>query len=280
MNADDVEISSPDKILFPGAGITKQEVADYYARIADRMLPHLACRPLTLRHYPQGIEEDGFFQKQAPNHFPDFIPRMDMPVKGDDRDTIKMATAVNKASLVYFADQNVIEFHMSLSTEDRPEKPDQMIFDLDPSDDFGKVREVAFALKDILDKRQWTHYLKLTGSRGVHIHVPLHPDQDFDTVKNLAHEIAQALNEATPKITTLEQRKDKRGDKVFIDYLRNDYAMTAIAPYSIRALKNAPLAAPIGWDELHSKDITPQSYTLENIFYPLSQLKSDPWANF
>lgn len=195
-----------------------------------------------------------------------------------------MISADEAVDLVYFAGQDVIELHMGLFQAEALEKPDQMIFDLDPSDDdFEKVRKTAFALKDLMDKQEITTFVKTTESHGLHIHVPLKPKNNFDTVKETARKIAEKLNETCPELTTLEQRKNKHGNKVFIDYLHNDYGMTTIAPYSPRAHKGAPLATPIGWEELKDKlkdnKLGPQTYRIDNILRRLSQ-KSDPWENF
>ena len=280
MKTEKIEISHPDKILFPQAELTKADIASYYKRIADYMLPHIKDRPLTLRHYPHGIDESGFFHKHAPDHFPEFVERLDVSMKSKGGENMKMASADEAADLVYFAGQNVIELHMGLARKYDLEIPDQIIFDLDPSDnDFEKVRKTAFALKDILDERDLPSFLKTTGSRGVHIHIPIKPEKKFDEVKKAVRKLAETLHDTCPDLTTLESRKKKRGDKVFIDYLRNDYGMTAIAPYSLRALKGAPIATPIDWEELKDRELGPQSYTLENIFRRLPQ-KADPWKKF
>lgn len=280
MKAKKVEISHPDKILFPDAGISKDDLAEYYKRIADTTLPHIKDRPLTLKRYPERIDKGGFFNKHIPDHFPDFVERLDVPMRSKGGKNMKMASADEAADLVYFAGQDVIELHMGLSQKDSLEKPDQIIFDLDPSDnDFEKVRKTAFALKNILDDMDLPSFVKTTGSRGVHIHIPIQPEKKFEEVKDAARKLAEKLHGNCPDLTTLENRKNKRGDKVFLDYLRNDYGMTAIAPYSLRALKGAPVATPIDWEELKDSKLGPQSYTLQNIFRRLPQ-KYDPWEVF
>lgn len=280
MKPEDVEISHPDKVLFPEAGITKRDFADYFERIAEYILPHIKSRPLTLKRYPEGVEKEGFYNKHAPEHFPSYITRLNVPMRSKGGDNMKMVSADKAADLVYFAGQDVIELHMGLSKAGDLEKPDQIIFDFDPSDDdFEKVREAALALKALLDKENLTSFVKTTGSRGVHVHIPLRPEEKFQDVKPVAREIAQKLHEEKPDLTTLEQRKGERGDKVFIDILRNDYGMTGIAPYSPRAKKSAAIATPVDWEELKGPALGPQSYTVKNIFRRLSQ-KEDPWKNF
>lgn len=279
MKIENIEISHPDKILFPEADISKADMANYYARIASYLLPTVSKRPLTLRRYPEGIHGEGFYNKHAPDYFPVFIERFSIPMH-HKTGKIQMVSANKTEDLVYFAGQNTIEIHMGLSKIDTINKPDQIIFDFDPSDDdFDKVRHAALALKEMLDKFGLRSFVKTTGSRGVHMHLPIEVHHTFSSVKEIAKKLAEKLHEKCPELTTMEHRKNKRGNKVFIDYLRNDYGMTAIAPYSLRAHKDASIATPIDWDELADKSLGPRSFTLENIFRRLAQ-KRDPWQDF
>jgi bifunctional non-homologous end joining protein LigD len=280
MNAEYVEISHPEKELYPHEHLSKQDVADYYERVSPYMIPHISERPLTFKRYPKGIDDKGFFNKHAPDHFPDYIKRIDVKMRSGKKEVMQMASADETADLVYFAGQNVIEIHIGLSRADKLEKPDQLIFDFDPSDgDFEKVRTAALKLKDILDEFELPSFIKTTGSKGVHVHIPIRREADFSEAKPWAKNLAGILNEREPDLTTLEQRKNKRGDRVFIDILRNEYGQTSIAPYSLRARKGAPIATPIEWDELKDNSFGPRSYKVENIFRRLSQ-KGDPWAEF
>lgn len=277
MKIKNIEITHPDKLLFPENAITKKEVCEYYARIADFLLPFVKERPLTLRRYPDGIDSDGFYNKHAPDYFPDFIQRLTVPM---EEAHMQMVAANTATELVYLAGQNTIEFHMALSKIDDIKKPDQLIFDFDPSDgDFEKVRTSALILKELLDSWDVPSFVKTTGSRGVHVHIPIIRNESFKETKLIAKKIAAKLHAECKNLTTLEQRKNKRGDKVFIDYLRNDYAMTAIVPYSLRAHREAPIATPIEWVELADKSIGPKTYHIKNIFLRLAK-KKDPWENF
>jgi len=280
MKANEIEISHPDKVLFPAAGITKSDLADYYQRIAKRLLPFAEGRPLTLRAFPEGINEEGFFNKHAPEHFPGFITRIEVPTRESGSKAVLMSSADKAADLVYFAGQNVIEMHAALSTKTDLEKPDQLIIDFDPSDDdFEKVRKVALGFSELLDSLGLNAFWKTTGSQGLHAHLPIRPERDFATVKEWAKALARMLHDKMPQETTLELRKDKRGNKVFIDVLRNEYGQTAVLPYSVRARKGAPVATPIRADELEGDDLLPDRYTLKNIFQRLGQIE-DPWRNF
>ena len=275
-----MQISHPDKLLFPDEGISKRDLVDYYRKIAPIMLPHLKGRPLTLRSFPEGIDEEGFFQKHAPEHFPSHVERLEVPMRSKDQKTMLMVTADEANDLTYFANQNVVELHVALSLGEALDRPDQMIFDLDPSDnDFEKVRELALGLKSLLDQRDLPSFVKTTGSRGVHVHVPLRPEATFERVKPVVQQLAEELLARCPGIATMEHRKEKRGNRVFIDYLRNDFGMTAIAPYSLRAIAGAPVATPISWAELKDKKTGPQSWGLANIFRRLGA-KKDPWQDF
>ncbi|GGI76393.1 non-homologous end-joining DNA ligase [Legionella impletisoli] len=279
MNILGVEISHPDKMLYPKSDVSKEYVAEYFNKISSYMLPFVKNRPITLKRYPNGIDEDGFFNKHRPDYFPDYVKNLTVPTK-EDQSTMNMVGIESEKALVYLAGQDVIELHVALSTMSSLEKPDQIIFDFDPSDnDFEKVRTASKALKNLLDQYNLHSFVKTSGSRGLHVHIPIEPNHTFDVIKKLARNIAQNLHEQCPDITTLEQRKNKRGQNVFIDFLRNDYAMTAIAPYSLRAKEGAPVATPISWEEVHDQSLTPQSYTIKNIFRRLGQI-DDPWENF
>ena len=268
------------KILFPADNITRADVSRYYRRIAPYLLPWVQDRPLTLRQYPEGIDREGFFHKHAPAHFPETIKRIQVPMHSDPGKLMAMVAAGTAEDLVYFAGQHAIEIHMALSRAGNLERPDQMVFDFDPSDgDFEKVRTAAQALKVLLDARKLPAFVKTSGSRGVHVHVPLAADREFAGVKAEAKAIAAELQAGLPDITTLEHRLKQRGDKVYIDILRNDHGMNVVAPYSLRAKPGAPVATPIDWEELGDKSLGPQRYTLKNIFRRLSR-KEDPWRQF
>ena len=270
-----VELSHLDKLLFPESGITKGELVDYYRRVAETMLPHLRDRPLSMHRFPDGIGKEGFFQKNVPDHFPEWFDRVELEKEGG---TVSYAVVNDAASLVYIANQGCITPHLSLARRDKPHRPDRLIFDLDPSDDdFGKVQEGASHLKELLDELELPVFVQTTGSRGLHLVVPLDRSEDFEPVRKFAHELSEKLAKRHSKLLTVEQRKDKRGDRVFLDYLRNAYGQTSVAPYSVRAKEGAPVATPLRWKEAAAGDLTPQKYTLKNLFRRLSQIE-DPWA--
>lgn len=272
----EIEISKPDKVLFPKDGITKLDLAEYYARIAKTALPHYVDRPLTMQRFPDGITTDGFFQKNVPDHFPDWIPRVELPKK----DGTVNHTVVNKAAtLVYLADQGCITPHLALAHADTPYRPDRMIFDLDPSDDdFSKVQEVAHALKEALDKFNLPSFVTTTGSRGMHIVLALDASEHVDDLRPFARCIATLVAQQHPTLATTEQRKNKRGERVLIDTFRTAYAQTAVAPYAVRARHGAPIATPLQWDEAFSSGLSAERYDTTSIFRRLGQI-DDPWAD-
>jgi bifunctional non-homologous end joining protein LigD len=270
-----VELSHPGKVLFPDDGLTKGDLVDYYRRIAEVALPHWRDRPLTMHRFPDGIGEEGFFQKNMPDHFPGWIDRAEMPKEGG---SVTHVVANNAATLVYLANQGCITAHLGLSRTDRPDRPDQMIFDLDPSDDdFAKVQQAAAWLREVLDELELPSFVKTTGSRGLHVLVPLDRSADFDTMREVARGLAEHLAARHPDALTVAQRKNARGTRVFIDYLRNAYGQTAVAPYSVRARPGAPVATPVTWDAALASGLSPRQYTIKNIFRRLGQT-DDPWA--
>ena len=271
-----IEIGKPDKILFPKSKITKGELIDYYAEIADIMLPHIKNRPISMHRFPHGIDKGGFFHKNAPDYFPSWIKRINVPKKSyfakfsksKEEGIVHYVLCNNAATLVYLANQYCITPHVWLSRVPKIELPNSMIFDLDPS------RKNQFA--DVLEDLGLVPFVMTTGSRGVHVVVPIKPQKDFDTVRKFARGVAELLIAEQPTIFTTEIRKRKRHGRVFIDTLRNAFAQTCVAPYAVRAKEGAPVATPIEWKELAR--VTSQKYTIKNIFKRLAR-KGDVWED-
>jgi bifunctional non-homologous end joining protein LigD len=278
VNGQSVKITNPDRVLFGKSGITKLEMIDYYERIAPIMLVHIRNRPLSMQRFPEGITGESFYQKDASDYFPAWIKRFD--VEREDKAKIVHHVLCNNAqTLVYLANQAVITPHIWLSTTRTIHKPNQLIFDLDPSEGatFVDVMYMAKRCKKFLEELGMHPFVKTTGSRGLHVTVPIEPKHDFDTVRAFAKEISQQLVKENPDRATLQMRLDKRDGKVFIDYLRNAWAQTAVAPYAVRAREGAPIATPIAWKELTSS-LEPRAYTVKNIFRRISR-KGDIWEH-
>jgi bifunctional non-homologous end joining protein LigD len=271
----DLKLSNPDKVLFPATGLTKADLTAYYERIAPVMLPHLAGRPLSMVRYPNGVEAEGFMQKNASDYFPDWIRRARLAKQNGAVDHV---VAEDAATLVFLANQACVTLHVGLSRIDRIDHPDRLVIDLDPSDDdFLKVKRAAKEARALLEEVGLVPFLQTTGSRGLHLWVPLDRSANFDQVRAFAARVAELLVARRPRELTAAQRKAKRGDRVFVDVARNAYAQTAVAPYSVRARPQAPVATPIAWAELDEPKLAPQRYTITNLFRRLAR-KRDPWA--
>jgi len=271
-----LHVDNLEKVLFPQDGITEGDLIDYYKRIADTMLPHVRDRPVTMQRFPDGIDGEGFYQKEAPDYFPDWIDRVSVMVK-EEGTSQPQIVCQNAATLVYLADQACITPHIWLSRKDKLHHPDKLIFDLDPPDgEFEAVRFAARALHQLLEEIDLPCYVMTTGSRGLHVVVPLDRGADYDAVRSFARNLSQVLAQREPDHLTAEVRKAKRGDRLFLDYLRNSYAQTGVAPYAVRAKPGAPVATPLEWDELGDSNLNSRTYTLANIFRRLGQ-KDDPW---
>jgi bifunctional non-homologous end joining protein LigD len=270
-----VELSNADKVLFPDDGITKGDVIEYYRRIAPQMIPHLRGRPLALHRFPDGVKGEGFFQKTAPDYFPDWIETVELPRERGG--TVRHVVCNDAATLVYLADQAVLVLHRLLVTSAAPRKPVEMIMDLDPAeDDPADARNAARVLRDLLDEVGVRAYTKSTGSKGLHIHVPLDGSDDFETVRGFARDLAREMVRRDPNHLTVEQRKSNRRGRLFVDWLRNSYGQHAVVPYTLRALSGAPVAVPLDWDEATSADFDPRRYRLSNVFRRIAR-KRDPW---
>jgi len=269
-----VETSNEDKVLFPEDGITKGALMDYYDAVADHMLPWVRERPLVMQRFPDGIEQEGFYQKQVAGHFPDWIPTVRVGKRGGQEQDLVVCNT--KATLVYLANLGCVALHPWLCRMDRLEAPDQLVVDLDPppDGDFGAVRDAARACRALFEELELPTFVKTTGSKGVHVVVPLDRRAGFDSVRDFAREAMTLLAARQPEALTTEVRKSKRRGRVFLDVARNAHAQTAVAPYSVRPLPGAPVATPIAWDELERVDA--RSFTLENLFRRLSRTE-DPW---
>jgi len=272
----DIDTSNEDKVLFPEERITKGDLISYYRRMADRMLPYLDGRPVMMHRFPDGIGHEGFYQKAALDYFPDWMERVEVDLKHTG-ETRSMPLCKQASDLVYLANLAAVTLHVWLSRQPDLDLPDRMIFDLDPpGENFELVRIGAESLHSLLEEIGLTAFVMTTGSRGLHVAVPLRRQTDFDSVRSFARDVARCLSDDDPDRFTIEQRKDQRRGRLFVDYLRNGYAQTTVVPYSVRALPGAPVAAPLSWDEVSDRDLTPGRYHMGNIFRRLGQ-KKDPW---
>jgi bifunctional non-homologous end joining protein LigD len=271
----EIEISHPDKVLFPGSGITKGELVNYYEMIGPVMLPYVQDRPLTIQRFPNGINAESFFQKGASEHYPKYIKTL---LVNDEVNGKKRYPLINNVvSLVYLANLASIPLHVWQSRKGSIRKPDQVIWDLDPpTGDFEQVRKAAKLMRNCLQELGLEPWLKTTGSKGLHLMVPLKTEYNYDAVKKFAKTVGEFVASEIPDLFTIEFRKDKREGKILVDYMRNNYGHTAVAPYSVRPKEGAPVAAPLEWHELEDKKLNAQTFNIKNMQARL-QAKGDLW---
>ena len=245
-----VRVSSVGRVVYPEAGLTKGEVAGHYARVGKRMLTHAAYRPLSLLRCPDGISGECFFQKHAGKGFPDTVKTMPIEEKdGEWEDYMYVSTP---EGLIGAAQMGTLEFHIWGAARDRIERPDRMVFDLDPDEelDFKRVKAAAQQVREGLTACGLQSVPMVTGGKGVHVIAPLRRISGWDTIKSFARTFAETLADRDPDALTATMSKSKRKGRVFIDWLRNERGATAIAPYSLRARPGAAVAVPVSWDEL------------------------------
>ncbi len=273
-----VETSNEDKVLFPKAGITKMDLIKYYLDMADHILPHTKDRPVTMRRLPNGINGKSFYQKEASDYFPDWVNTV--KVKKEDG-FVNMVTINKEATLVYLANQACITPHIWLSKKDKPEQPDKVVFDLDPpANDFDIVIQAANDFRKLLEEELGLKcFIMTTGSKGLHVIVPIIRNKKFEEVRDFAADICRFIADGNPKDYTVEMRKAKREGRLFLDYMRNSYAQTSVMPYAVRAIEGAPVATPIDWEELIKGKIDSQKFTIINISKRMEK-KENPWKDY
>ena len=270
-----LELSRTDKVLFPGDGITKGDLIAYYREIAEAMLPFLRDRPVAMVRCPDGIDGECFYHKDIPEYYPDWIKRVTIKKEGG---TLRQVLCNDAATLVYLANQACITPHVWLSRADKLDCPDQLIFDLDPPENhLTPVCEAARTLRNVFDEIGMVAFVKTTGSRGLHLVVPLDRSADFDTVRKFAHDVAVIAAQREPKRLTVEYSKNNRRGRVYLDTLRNAYDQTAAPAFAVRPKPGAPVSVPLAWEELGDCRLISQRYNIRNIFKRLNSQKVDPW---
>ena len=269
-----VKLSHLDKVLFPETGITKGELVEHYRSVAARMVPLVKDRPMAVVRYPNGVDAASFFQQAAPAYTPSWIKRVTVHKEGGE---ITHLLCQDENTLVYLANQAAVVLHTWLSRADRPERPDQVLFDLDPPDGFDQARHAALALRELLTDLGLPSLVKTTGGRGLHVSVPLVRRYDADELREFARCVCAILESREPDRYTGEVRKNKRAGRLFLDISRNAYAQLAVAPYSVRASADARVATPLDWSELEDKTLNPTRFTLRTMARRLAE--TDPWRD-
>jgi bifunctional non-homologous end joining protein LigD len=273
-----VKLSHPDRVLYADAGVTKLGLAEYYAEVADWILPHIVKRPLTLVRCPSGAGAQCFYQKHTKPGMPKAIRSIMVPEEGGEQPYVAIDDAAGLISLVQFG---ALELHPWGSREGRLEQPDRLVFDLDPDPGvpWERIIEAIGEVRDRLAELGLRSFLKTTGGKGLHAVVPIQPKHGWDEVKAFCKAFAEAMAADAPQAYTTNIAKKKRVGRILVDYLRNQRGATAVAPYSSRARPGAPVATPLAWDEL-SPDLKPGHFTVETLPRRLRSQADDPWAEF
>jgi bifunctional non-homologous end joining protein LigD len=271
----DLKLSNLDKVFWPGEGITKGDLIEYYREVADVVVPHLEGRPFTMKRYPDGIEAKPFFQKNAPSHMPDWIPTAEFPAtsrEGKGTRLIRYPLVNEPAALLWMANMGCIDLNAWCSRADRADRPDFALFDLDPTPDvgFAAAAEVALLVRDALAAVDLRGYPKTSGSDGVHVLVPLARRYGYDQTRGVVAAIAQALVSVRPDLVTAEWSKAKRRG-VLIDANQNGPGRTIAFAYSVRPQPGAPVSAPVTWDEL-AAGVKPGDFTMSVVLDRLARL--------
>jgi bifunctional non-homologous end joining protein LigD len=246
-----LKLSNLEKVLYPATGFTKQQVIDYYARIAPAMIPHLAGRALTRKRYPDGVDGEPFFEKNAPMHKPEWVKTA--PIwSGRNRRTVHYVLADDLATLVWLANLAALELHPSLALATDITCPTEMVFDLDPGPPANIVQccQVGLWLREIFEHFGLQSFPKTSGSKGLQVYVPLNTPTTFDATKLFSHALAQLLEHEHPDLVLSEMSKQARAGKIFVDWSQNDEHKTTIAVYSLRAREHPTVSTPVTWDEV------------------------------
>ncbi|HVR77352.1 MAG TPA: ATP-dependent DNA ligase [Acidimicrobiia bacterium] len=268
-----MEVSNADRVVFPDDGVTKGEVVAYYQLVADRMLPFIESRALSVERFPRGIGGQGFMQKNVPDHAPeDLIGRYQVPK--EDGGTTVYPVVSSAEGIAFFANLGVITFHVPPVKVDDETHPDWAIWDLDPPPDrVDLVRAAAEEMRSLLDQYRIPTMLMTSGSKGYHLRARIQPSLEIETVSLIARGTAALAAAAHDDLLTLAFRKSDRGDRVFVDWMRNTPRSTTVVPWSLRPRPGAPVAVPLDWEELGS--VAPDQIRLPEIE---ERLGSDPWA--
>jgi bifunctional non-homologous end joining protein LigD len=271
-----VRLTHPDKVLFPDPGITKRELAEYWASVASLALPLAAERPLTLFRCPDGYGAQCFYQKHVGKGMPKAVPRVTV---ADDEEPYAMIDGL--AALLALVQIGVLELHLWGSQAAHLEQPDIVVFDLDPAEDlpWSAVVAAAYELRERLEALGLVPFARLTGGKGLHVVVPVEPGPRGPAVKRFTRAVVDEMVRAAPRRYTASVSKARRTDKIFVDYLRNDRGSTAIASYSPRARAGAPVALPIAWEELDERASAPPRFPLRDV-PALVAGREDPWRGF
>ena len=283
-----LKLSNLQKVMYPATGFTKQQVIDYYARIAPAILPHLEGRALTRKRYPDGVDGEPFFEKNAPQYRPDWVKTAPIWSEGNRR-TVHYVLANDLPTLVWLANLAALELHPSLALAKDIKCPTEMVFDLDPGPPANIVQccQVGLWLREIFEHFGLQSFPKTSGSKGLQIYIPLNTPTTFERTKMFSHALAQLLEHEHPDMVVSDMKKKLRTGKVLVDWSQNDEHKTTVAVYSLRAREHPTVSTPVTWEEvektLKKKDAgllvfeAPQVVTrfekMGDLFEPMNELK-------
>jgi bifunctional non-homologous end joining protein LigD len=283
-----LKLSNLEKVLYPATGFTKGQVLDYHVRIAPVLVPHLAGRPLTMKRYPEGVDQEYFFEKNAPMHRPDWVKTA--PIWSDSNHrTIHYILANDLATLVWIANLASLELHPSLSLAADIATPTMIVFDLDPGPPANIVQcaQVGLWVRGIFEHFGLRSFPKTSGSKGLQIYVPLNTKTRYNQTKPFAHAVARLLEQEHPELVVSDMKKAVRANKVFVDWSQNDEHKTTIAVYSLRARERPTVSTPVTWDEVEqalkkkdaqrlvfeAKDVLARVEKMGDLFEPVLRIK-------
>jgi len=270
-----IACSNVDRVMFPADGITKGEMLAYYRDVAALMVPELRGRPLSVVRYTKGIDRGGFFQKHYQKHFPAWLDH----VAAGGKTQVDYPIVDDAAGIVYMANQGSIEFHIWTSRKDALDRPDMLVFDLDPPEGrFDLVRRAAAVLHELLEQLGLPAFVKVTGSKGLHVIAPLDDAATFDDVGELATRIGALVCRRHPDVLTMEFYKKDRKGRLFVDVMRNAIGATLVAPYSLRGRPGAPVSAPIAWSEVDDAALAADGIRVRDLRVRLDR-RGDPWQD-
>jgi bifunctional non-homologous end joining protein LigD len=283
-----LKLTNLDKVLYPATGFTKGEVIDYYVRVAPVLLPHLAGRPLTMKRYPGGVDQEFFFEKNAPKHRPDWVKTAPIWSEGNNRE-VNYLLANDLPTLVWIANLASIELHPSLSLARAISVPTMIVFDLDPGPPANIVQcaQVGLWVREIFDHFGLKSFPKTSGSKGLQIYIPLNTKTSYEETKPFAHALARLLEQEHPDLVVSDMKKAIRTNKVFVDWSQNDQHKTTISVYALRARERPTVSTPVTWEEVEqvlkkkdagllvfeAKDVLARVEKMGDLFEPVQTLK-------
>jgi bifunctional non-homologous end joining protein LigD len=270
-----VEVKNLDKLFWPETGHTKGDLLEYLDAASPYLLPFLRDRPLTVIRYPDGIGGPSFYQKNTPKYAPGWVKTVKLPSPGSRRGDVSYTLCNSKRTLMWLANQASIEFHPWLARVDRIEQPDYLVFDLDPLPGrFKAAVDVAFVAREVLAEAGLRAVPKTSGSKGIHLYIPIQRRHHWGVVRRVAVELASRIEEAVPDAATSQFRIAKRGGRLFLDVGRNAPGAHIVAPYSPRAREGATVSFPVAWEDL--RKVRPEDLTIKTVPVILAE-RGDLW---